>query len=462
MHLTAAERRVVLVAADLAVVNLALAAAAVLWTSFGPIPAALLALWKWFVTLSVVWLMVGSALDIYDPVRAASATYSATNSGLTALLAGGAYLMIPWFAPPLDRRLFAVTFVGLAVVGVVLWRAVYARVFYQPSFKRRVLVVGRDAMARRAVEALQVGRDAERANPFRGTGYEVVRVVEELPVAGGPALDPALSLMHLIRRAGVDEVMVAGDAGLAPEMQEALLDCRETGIPVSALPMAYERLTLRLPVDYAGQELRVIASAEDSPWRRLYLFGKRAFDLVLALVGLVLLALLMPLVAAGNALTSRGPLFYRQERVGRRGQPFRLVKFRTMVPEAENNSGAVWSVEDDPRVTPVGRWLRRTHLDELPQVMNVLGGEMSIVGPRPERPQFVGEITRELPIYRARHAVRPGLTGWAQIRYPYGSSVEDARCKLEYDLYYLKHAGLILDLIIVLRTIPALLRFDGR
>lgn len=268
--------------------------------------------------------------------------------------------------------------------------------------------------------------------------------------------------MQFIRRAGVDEVMVARDADLTPEMQEALLDCRETGIPVSALPAAYERLTQRLPVDYARQHLSVIASAEDSPGWRLYWLGKGVFDVALALLGLVVLALLMPIVAVGNALTSPGPLFYRQQRVGRRGQPFVLFKMRTMVADAESASGAAWAAEGDPRITPVGRWLRRTHLDELPQVINVLRRDMSIVGPRPERPQFVGEITSLLPVYRARHSVRPGLTGWAQIRYPYGQSVEDARRKLEYDLYYIKHAGFALDILIILRTIPTLLRLNGR
>jgi exopolysaccharide biosynthesis polyprenyl glycosylphosphotransferase len=370
--------------------------------------------------------------------------------------------MIPWFAPPLDRRLFAATFLGLAILGVVLWRAAYAQALFQPSFRRRVLIVGQEAMVRQVAEELQAGAAAERADPFGGTGYEVVKVVEDLPLDEAPALDPGLSLMQFIRRAGVAEVMVARDADLTPEMQEALLDCWETGIPVSALPAAYERLTQRLPVDYARQHLSVIASAEDSPGWRLYWLGKGVFDVALALLGLVVLALLMPIVAVGNALTSPGPLFYRQQRVGRRGQPFVLFKMRTMVADAESASGAAWAAEGDPRITPVGRWLRRTHLDELPQVINVLRRDMSIVGPRPERPQFVGEITNLLPVYRARHSVRPGLTGWAQIRYPYGQSVEDARRKLEYDLYYIKHAGFALDILIILRTIPTLLRLNGR
>jgi lipopolysaccharide/colanic/teichoic acid biosynthesis glycosyltransferase len=196
---------------------------------------------------------------------------------------------------------------------------------------------------------------------------------------------------------------------------------------------------------------------------RLYAAVKRITDVLLALLGLFGLALIIPGVALVNALTSPGPLFYRQRRVGKGGRSFVLTKFRSMVPDAEKLTGAVWSAgEQDPRITLAGRWLRKTRLDEVPQMINVLRGEMSIVGPRPERPCFVGQLSRELPLYRARHAVKPGLTGWAQIRYRYGDSVEDARIKLEYDLYYVKHASLWLDLLIMLQTSRVVLRLRGK
>jgi lipopolysaccharide/colanic/teichoic acid biosynthesis glycosyltransferase len=185
-------------------------------------------------------------------------------------------------------------------------------------------------------------------------------------------------------------------------------------------------------------------------------------DLLMGLIGLAAMAAVIPGVALANALWSPGPLLYQQTRTGKGGRSFVIYKFRSMIVDAEKYSGVTWSEDDDPRITKVGRWLRKTRLDELPQFINVLRGEMSVVGPRPERPSLVGQLTRELPLYRARHAVKPGVSGWAQIRYRYGNSVEDARKKLEYDLYYVKHASLYLDLMIVLQTARVVLRLRGK
>jgi exopolysaccharide biosynthesis polyprenyl glycosylphosphotransferase len=459
--LTLCERRWLLTLGDLFAVNGALVVAWMIWYGSPLFLGSLQAGFVWSATLWVVWLILGSALDVYDPARAASTTHSLINSGVAALAAGLLYQMIPWFTPPLSRRLFFFGLVGCMVLGVAAWRLAYVRLFFQPSFQRRALIVGQDATAQRFVDDLQAAADAERANPFRGTGYQVAGLVGKLPVGEAPALDPAYSLVCFIRTSGVDEVLVAEDASLSPAFHEALLDCREIGIRVTPLSVAYERLTARLPVEYAERDLSLIASAPDHPAQRLYEVAKRFMDVALALIGVLGIGVLIPFVALGNALTSPGPLFYRQQRIGRGGRPFIMIKFRTMAPDAEGDSGPVWATEDDPRVTPVGRWIRRLRLDELPQVINVLRGEMSVVGPRPERPQLVSEISKALPIYRARHSVRPGITGWAQIRYPYGNSVEDARAKLEYDLYYIKHAGFLQDILILLQTIPVMLKFEG-
>ena len=458
-RLSLAERSSLLLMADLLLVNGALALTALLWRDL-PL-AVLLAYFKWFITLTAVWLTLGFTLDIYDPARAASATYSLLSSGIAAVATGVIYQFIPWLAPPIDRRIAFAGLIVFMLAGVLVWRAVYALLFGQPSFQRRVLIVGQDASGRRLGAELHAAAGADRANPFRGTGYQVVGFVERLPVGENETLDPAHSLVRLLRTSGASEILVADGAEALPEFCEALLDCREMGISVAPLAAVYERLAARLPVAYAERDLSLIVSADERPAYRLYLAAKRLSDLILALIGLAVTGALAPFIALGNALLSPGPLFYRQERVGRGGRPFAAIKFRTMRPDAEGENGAVWADQDDPRVTPLGRWLRRLRLDEMPQFINVLRGEMSVVGPRPERPQLVGEISRVLPIYRARHAVRPGITGWAQVRYRYGNSMEDARVKLEYDLYYLKHAGFLLDLVILLRTIPVMLRFEG-
>jgi lipopolysaccharide/colanic/teichoic acid biosynthesis glycosyltransferase len=224
----------------------------------------------------------------------------------------------------------------------------------------------------------------------------------------------------------------------------------------------YERLTGKVSVDHAGRNIHVALPLSDSPLRRLFAAGKRLFDLLASLLGLAVLALVVPVVAMANAFGNRGPLFYRQTRVGKGGNHFGLLKLRTMIPDAEKGRGAVWATEDDVRVTPFGRFLRKVRIDELPQFWNILKGEMSLVGPRPERPEFVARLVSALPFYQARHAVQPGLTGWAQVRYGYGSSVQDALVKLQYDLYYIKNQSVYLELSILAKTAAVMLRLAGR
>lgn len=461
ISLTLSERRWLLLVGDLLVVNTALVVAWMIWQDPPFSLALVVPYFKWFATLSLVWYALGSTLDIYDPARAASTTHSLINSMAAALVTGVAYQLIPWFAPPPGRRLFFFGLIGFLVGGVAVWRLAYGRLLSQPTFQRRVLIVGQDATARRLSTELQAAACDEQANPFRGTGYEVVGFLDRLPDGQLWTLDPAYALVRLIRALGADEVLVAESISLSPTLREALLDCREVGIPVTSLSTAYERLTARLPVEYAEQDLSLIVSPPDSPTQRLYQVGKRVTDVMLASVGMLIMGTLIPYVALGNALTSPGPLFFRQQRVKLGGCSFTLLKFRTMAPEAEKACGAVWAAKDDPRVTFLGRWMRPLRIDELPQVLNVLRGEMSIIGPRPERPELVSAISRALPVYRARQSVRPGITGWAQIHYRYGDSVEAARVKLEYDLYYIKHAGFLQDIVILLQTIPTMLRREG-
>lgn len=459
-RLTQRERRFLLALLDLAVVNGALVAALALLTDFPVSLPTLAANVKWFVTLSAVWFAVGMVMDVYDPARAASTIHSTTGTAAAGLVTTLAYVAIPWLTPRPGRRTFVVVFGALAVGGLAAWRAAYALLLVQPGFRRRVLVVGQGAAARRLAAQLDAAAHGGEANPFKGTGYQVVGMVEELPEDGCGSLDPAQELLREIDRQDVDEILVT--RRLAPSLREAVLDCRELGMPVLSFFEAYARLTYRLPVEVASSDPGFLTMTTDGLAERLFWSVKRVADVAFALLGLALTGVLAPLIALGNALTgSPGPLLYRQQRVGRGGRPFRVVKFRTMQPDAERDR-ALWAADQDPRVTPLGHWLRVTRLDELPQCVNILRGEMSLIGPRPERPCFVGQISRQIPIYRARHAVPPGITGWAQVRYRYGNSLEDARRKLEYDLYYVKNAGFWLDMVILLQTIRVVLTFRGQ
>lgn len=469
LRLRISERRLLLLGNDLLLLNAALLAALALRGGFPLTPTTILSLWKWFVTLGVIWWLWAQFFDIYDLARAASPLHSLRSSAMTVVAAVLTYTFTPALTPPLQARSLHLLFGLAALLGIALWRLSYALLFVQPSFNQRALIVGAGRAGRTLLAELQKA-SAHQANPFRGTGYELLGFIDDNPeligqtVGGLPVLGDHKQLVQTAVAQRVDEVILAITFrhALSSGLFNALLMCREAGMRLTTMPTIYERLLKRVPVEHLGGDFHLVMPMNENQSERLYGLVKRGFDIAMALVGMIPLGLLIPIVALANRLTSPGPLFYTQERVGRSGQCFCIIKFRSMRPDAESNGAAVWACQNDPRVTPIGRFLRKTRLDELPQVINVLRGEMSIIGPRPERPEFVDRLAAAIPFYRARHAVRPGITGWAQVCYRYGDSVEDARLKLEYDLYYVTHCSFLLDLIILLKTAAIMLQFKGR
>ena len=469
LRLTTSERKLLLALFDLLAVNAALLATLVLrydysfsWATLGEAP------W-YFLLLSALWAVWASFFDCYDLPRAADASQSAWSAGRAALLAALTYLAIPFLTPHLPASRFSTyLFVGLVTISVPLWRALYAVAFRQPTFQERLLIVGAGCSGTEL--ARELAKTPRHGNPYAGSGFQVVGFVDDDPaksevrIEGLPVLGNRHDLTRLVEEYRVDILVVAiCDAHqIHPQLFQSLLECREKNVRLEPMPHLYERLTGRVPVEHAGNDLYVVMPLNDSATRRIFGASKRLFDLFAASLGLLLLATIAPIVALANALWSPGSLFFRQVRVGQGGKLFSLFKFRSMIPEAEKGCGAVWACTDDERVTPVGRLLRKTRLDELPQVVNIVRGEMSLVGPRPERPEFVVDLIQTIPFYQARHAVRPGLTGWAQVRYRYGSSVEDSLVKLQYDLYYIKHQRLYLEVSILVKTVATMLRGEGR
>jgi exopolysaccharide biosynthesis polyprenyl glycosylphosphotransferase len=470
VRLTVAERKLLLALVDLALMNAALIIAAATWVGFDPSAVTIVAYYKWFITLSLLWWACGTLFDVYNLKLANNVNGILAASGLAALLTTIIYVLIPFFTPTIASRSYVAGFILLGTGSIMAWRFLYAKGLSQPAFQRRVLIAGTGSTAQVLFRELVVAKEHGDDNPFAGTGYQIVGLLtdaySDIPSdeVGLPVLGDMNQLVRIARQYSVDEIAVAIDEQCAvdPQVYEVLLDCHELGWQLSTLPNLYERLSARLPVEYAARDLETLPVYNETAGYRLYKAAKRLIDVLFGLAGLLPLALLVPFVALGNRLWSPGPLFYRQQRVGRGGRSFAVIKFRSMVVDAEKATGAVWSSNGDSRITPMGNLLRKTRLDELPQILNVLKGEMSMVGPRPERPSFVGRLGQDLPVYRARHAVPPGITGWAQIRYRYGNSVEDSRVKLEYDLYYVKHASLYLDLLILLQTVPTMLRFKGQ
>lgn len=467
LRLRTSERKLLLLGMDLLIINLALVASVVIGWDQPTNAAALATPLKWYATLIVVWLLVAYFFDLYDLARAASTTTIVRSASLAAPAAALIYSFIPSLTPTLHSRSQIFVFVGLAWLGIVAWRVAYAQFFVQPHFRQRALVVGAGWAGRTLAATMKVA--PHDANPFRGTGYELVGFIDDNPafagstVEGIPVLGNQESLLPMARALEIDEVIVAitHRHAIDDTLFDDLLRCREQGIHLSTMSDLYERLLSRVPVQHVGRDLTMALPSADASYHRLFSVVKRLIDLLAGAAGLVVLAVVIPFVALANRMGSPGPLFYRQVRVGRHGRPFQVLKFRSMIPDAEAASGAVWASAGDARITPVGRFLRRTRVDELPQLINVLRGEMSLIGPRPERPEFVEQLAATIPFYRARHAVRPGLTGWAQVQFRYGNSADDARIKLEYDLYYVKRASFLLDLRIALQTVPVMLLAKG-
>jgi sugar transferase (PEP-CTERM system associated) len=351
------------------------------------------------------------------------------------------------FVTQLDigRRALMVAF-GFSFVVVAIFRALVYRYLDTSYFKRRVMVLGAGELAAQ-VERLR------RRSDWQDTlllGY--VPVPGEYAVVSPEKLRPLTStLRDLAQELRADEIVVAiGDRRRHFPIRD-ILDCKMAGIQVVDMVGFFERQTGRINIEALNPSSMVFADGIIQAVLKSYVH--RAFDLVISLTVLILTLPLMALAALFIWMESglRGPVLYRQTRVGRDGKLFQILKFRTMSVDAEQ-FGARWAVADDSRITMIGDLLRKSRIDELPQVINVLKGEMSFVGPRPERPEFVEELLNEIPFYDLRHRVNPGITGWAQICYPYGASLEDAKDKLEYDLYYIKNYSLFLDLMILIQT----------
>ena len=235
----------------------------------------------------------------------------------------------------------------------------------------------------------------------------------------------------------------------------------EAGFPIKEYTQVYEDMTYRVPVQFVGKDFYKYFPFSRSNQNKLYLFYRRFFDLIFSFIGLLFGVLLLPFVLIGNLIANRGPLFYTQERVGKNGDHFRIIKFRTMIKNAEHR-GAVWAKANDVRVTRFGKLLRRSRLDEIPQFINIVKGEMSLIGPRPERPYFVNELSLSIPFYETRHIIKPGLTGWAQVNERYGSTIDASLLKLQYDLYYIKHRSFFLDANVIIKTLSTVIFYRGQ
>jgi sugar transferase (PEP-CTERM system associated) len=346
---------------------------------------------------------------------------------------------------------FAVVYLLLALFVVRGIVSLLRRVFGEP----RVIIVGTGAEAAEVARDLRSGRAHRKVVGFYPTATDTAPAVLDEQV-----LDRGQDLADLARQHGVREIVVAvreQRGGGLP--MDQLLACRTQGVPILDRAAFYERTKAEVPIDSLKASWLVYGSGfVQGPLRRV---AKRSFDIISSTVLLVLASPFMLLAAIAIKLDSPGPVLYRQERVGLAGKSFMCVKFRSMRTDAERDGVARWATKNDSRVTRVGAFMRKTRIDELPQLLSVLRGEMSMVGPRPERPSFVAQLREQIPFYDLRHSIKPGLTGWAQVRYSYGASLDDARRKHQFDLYYVKNNSLFLDLLVLIETVTVVLFREG-
>ena len=349
-------------------------------------------------------------------------------------------------------------FLASAVTLTLVWRWLYIRVLTAPGFVRRVLLVGAGESGQNLLQVV---------NGTTPAPFDIVGVIDDDPevkvndLQGVPLMGNSSSLLDVAQEEVVSDIIVAIPGQMNGVMFQALLDAQEQGIEITRMPVAYEEILGRVPIEHLEADWLLRSFVDEIRVSGIYGIIKRALDIIGAVIGLAIFVLLLPWIALAVWLGSGRPIFFRQSRLAKGGRTFNVLKVRTMRIDAEADGEAHWAEEHDPRTTLVGRMLRRTHLDEFPQFLNVLKGEMSLVGPRPERPELVEQLEKEIPFYRARLLAKPGITGWAQINYGKGASIQGSAEKLEYDLYYIKRRGVLLDIWIMLRTVGQVFGFQG-
>jgi sugar transferase (PEP-CTERM system associated) len=400
--------------------------------------------------VTVLTLLLSYYFDLYEPQRISERWEIYFRLLLVLSVLSFFLAAFLYFFPEMSIG-SNVPLVGTSILAIalVIWRSAYGSIIGLSVFRERIYVLGSGERARAAVETLRARRDA---------GMEVVDGESKGAFNGDLERFAADLRAFCEPKTRIDRVIVAMEDRRGSMPVRELLDLRLRGIVIEDTSVLMERLSGRLPLD--GLNPSTLIFTQGFNVKASHQLVGRLISIMVSFVGLVLCLPFIPFIVLAVRLSSPGPILFRQTRVGLRGRPFSLLKFRTMRQDAEAN-GAVWATKNDSRVTPVGKFMRRTRLDEIPQLWNVLRGDMGFVGPRPERPEFVQWLTSEIPFYELRHIVRPGLTGWAQVRYQYGASLEETKRKLEYDLYYIKHVSLGLYLLIIFETIKTIVLGRG-
>ncbi len=461
-RITDNERRVILLFGDVLAASIALIIALYFW--------AMKDLWMdftwqfllerpptWYYFLPFIWLLL--LIELYDTKSAGRRGDTIRGLTVSTIISTFLYLLIFFVSEPksLPRRGVA-AFIAVAAGLTLLWRLLYIRIFTAPVFLRRVIIIG----AGRAGSTLAVEIIKIEPRPFHLVGFvddDKKKIGKK--IAGVPVLGSSKDLINVVENENVTDLIFSISGEMQPTMYSAIFAAEEKGIEVITMPVVYEKLMGRVPIALLADDwvLRSFVDRAHAP--ESYELIKRLLDIIGSVFGLVFLVFVYPLIALVIVIDDGFPILFKQIRVGKSGKKFILYKFRSMKKDAEKDGIARFAVENDDRVTRIGGFLRKSHLDEIPQFLNVIKGDITLVGPRAERPEMVEDLQKDIPFYRARLFVKPGVTGWAQINYGYASNIEETAIKLEHDLYYIMHRNFMMDLLIIFRTLGAVVGFRG-
>ncbi|MEO7975739.1 sugar transferase [Flavobacterium sp.] len=413
------------------------------------------------IILLVLYINIfGAIFEMYDLQTASNQFQILRSTILTTTTTVLVYLFTPVLSPELPKhRLTIIIFYFIVLGSLLIWRFFYVYFLASNRFSQNVVLI----CDQNQVEELVLG--LENVDPH----YKIIGFVNSDSLSDEDLVFNYVKeikkqdIETFVKMNNVSEIVIASQKtdGITADLYQQLLHLLELGNLIREYTQVYESKTQRIPVHYISRDFYRFFPFSRSNTNKLYLLLVRFLDFAFSLIGLLFCVLFIPLIYIGNLIANKGSLFYTQERVGKNGIVFKIYKFRTMVKNSESN-GIKFATSNDKRVTPFGKFMRKTRIDELPQFINILKGDMAVIGPRPERPFFVKEIAEIMPFYETRHVIKPGLTGWAQVNYSYGESIQESLIKLQYDLYYIKHRSIFLDLSITFKTITTVLFYRGQ
>ena len=410
----------------------------------------------WILLFVIYFVLFGEIFQLYN-LSVSNNRYLVFRSiVVTTFTAIIFYIFTPYITPELPPNRLKIVYLFLIVsIPILLWRFIYIHFIFTPKYFKNIVFIG---------ESSKIENLLKRTN--NDSFHNLVYYFSTNEIDGISGYRNILDITNddSINKNFISEVIVSKQ-NLSEEvidsLNEKLIQLFEKGVNIISYSKFYEEVTSRVPKEYLNHNFYNNINFSQNNDSRMYLFGVRFVDVLLSILGILLFLFVIPFILIGNLFANRGSLFYSQSRVGKNGKLFRIHKLRSMVKNAEAN-GAVWATKNDTRITKFGKFLRKTRLDELPQFFNILKGDMSLIGPRPERPEFVKDLEEQIPFYAIRHVVRPGLTGWAQVNYPYANTIEEQETKLRYDLFYIKERSSFLDFKILIKTITTVLYFRGQ